>query len=111
MNAITLDRLIGEPDAVRLHGLVLKIDVEGFEKEVLEGAARLIALAAWWRALLEFSPSCLRAAGKDVTETWRFFRRYRGVVVGGGALPERPPLRDVELLIGQGEPADSGTRA
>lgn len=96
VRAVTLDELAGETEAVRTHGLVLKIDVEGFEKEVLEGAARLLALAAWWRALIEFSPSCLRSAGKDVAQTWTFFRRY-----AIEPLPEAAPAQDVELLIGE----------
>lgn len=109
VRAVTLDELVADPETVRAHGLLLKIDVEGFEQEVLEGASRLIGLAAWWRALLEFSPSCLQAAGKDVPQTWRFFRRYAGSVVTAaaqprtlGALPEAAPSHDVELLIGAG---------
>jgi FkbM family methyltransferase len=95
--ATTLDELTAGVDAVRTQGVVLKVDVEGFEKEVLEGAAGLLARAAWWRALLEFSPSCLRAAGKDIAGTWQFFRSYRL-----GELPQDPPSHDVELLLGAG---------
>jgi FkbM family methyltransferase len=102
VRAVTLDDLVGDMAVVRTRGLVLKVDVEGFEREVLEGAGRLLAAAAWWRALLEFSPSCLRAAGKDVAETWRFFRRYKGSMAGGGALPETAPAHDTEILLGEG---------
>ena len=79
--------------------------------DVGEGAAGLMGRAAWWRALLEFSPSCLRSANKDIAETWRFFRRYAGTVldpasateaVDLGMLPEEPPVGEVELLVGAG---------
>jgi FkbM family methyltransferase len=107
VRAVTLDELAAGNDAVRAHGLVLKIDVEGFEREVLEGAEHLLGRAPWWRALLEFSPSCLRAAGKDVGETWAFFRRYRGAVDPAGShslapLPEQVPMQEIELLLGSG---------
>jgi FkbM family methyltransferase len=108
VSSVTLDELTRGHDPGR--GLVLKIDVEGFEKEVLEGAAALTGAAAWWRALLEFSPACLRAAGKDIGETWQFFRRYAGIVLANGftgaaalgRLPEAPPAGEVELLLGAG---------
>jgi FkbM family methyltransferase len=110
VTSVTLDELAKGREAVRARGFVLKIDVEGFEREVLEGATALIDAAPWWRALLEFSPSCLRAAGKDVGETWHFFRRYAGTVLGNrfgsrvelGRLPEIPPAGEVELLLGAG---------
>ena len=108
VRSVILDELAGDTEPVRARGLVLKIDVEGFEKEVLEGAAGLVGRAAWWRALLEFSPSCLRSANKDIAETWRLFRRYAGTVldpasateaVDLGMLPEEPPVGEVELLV------------
>jgi FkbM family methyltransferase len=99
---VTLDELTNEREALRARGVVLKIDVEGFEKEVLEGAAALTGAAAWWRALIEFSPACLRAAGKDIGETWQFFRRFEGTVLGHGRLPDEPPTGEVELLLGAG---------
>lgn len=96
----------GTPD-----GVLLKIDVEGFEREVLTGATQLLGSFKWWRALVEFSPSALRAAGKSVYESWHFFRRHCGFVLDGqrpvsidqlSPLPPEPPQRDVDLLIGYG---------
>lgn len=92
-------------------GVVLKIDVEGFEREVMTGAMGVLSSTPWWRALVEFSPAALRNAGKDVAQEWEFFRQFSGVVAENGVpdnlqninLPHAPPGRDVDLLLGRGE--------
>lgn len=104
----TLAKLFGirTPD-----GVLLKIDVEGFKQEVLAGATQLLRSVKWWRTLVEFSPSALRAAGKSVYESWHFFRRHCGFILDGPGpvsidqlfpLPTEPPQKDVDLLIGNG---------
>jgi hypothetical protein len=97
-------------DAAR--GVLIKVDVEGYEKEVLEGAKSTLAGTSWWRGLIEFSPSALAEGGKSVEAEWEYFRQFAGIVVAGGAvdaveisgarLPESPPVGDVDLLIGAG---------
>lgn len=107
----TIDELVRAfADFMDCSSIVLKIDVEGFEQEVLKGASILDDLT-WWRALVEFSPIGLQNAGKSVEDSWQFFRAYKGVVVHGGfdprqgglgVLPIKPPRHDVDILIGEG---------
>jgi FkbM family methyltransferase len=108
----TVDAEIAASGADVTRGLLMKIDVEGYEREVLEGAASTLARAAWWRGLVEFSPGALREGGKSVEAQWSYFRQFEGTVVSsatatstetaGGRLPASPPAGDVDLLIGQG---------
>jgi FkbM family methyltransferase len=111
-------------------GIIVKIDVEGFELDVLEGAADLLASVPWWRALVEFGPGTITAAGRDVRATWDALRRFpAGVVVSradgrpvsgtvarpacelppGTVLPPEPP-GEVDVVIGAGvAPGWAGT--
>lgn len=117
VRAVTLDELHRGLPAVP-GGLVLKIDVEGFEREVLEGARDCLARVEWWRALVEFSPACLRAAGKDADSEWSFFRRYPGrlmpvadaqALTTLGELPEQTP-GEVDIVIGRGRIPEAADR-
>jgi FkbM family methyltransferase len=108
----TLDAEIAASGSDLSRGLLIKIDVEGYEREVLEGAESVLARAAWWRGLVEFSPSALRAGGKSVEAQWDYFRRFEGMIVSSESaaaetlerarLPETPPAGDVDLLVGRG---------
>jgi FkbM family methyltransferase len=105
-------RLYGKPPAA----IVMKIDVEGFEREVLAGAEKTLAAARWWRALVEFSPSALEHVGKSAAAEWQSFRRHRGFVLEDAdktrlddmlrslpVLTDEVPSRDVEIVLGSGE--------
>ena len=39
----------------------MKIDVEGYEMEVLESAKSILNHCDWWRAIIEFNPSVLES--------------------------------------------------
>lgn len=107
----TIDQAIESMGLDLSNGLIFKIDVEGFEREVMTGAMRALSSTPWWRALVEFSPSALRNAGKDVAQEWGYFRQFCGVIAGNDLpqnlhkinLPIEPPNSDVDLLLGRGE--------
>lgn len=102
-------------------GLIVKVDVEGFESQVLRGLTPLLHATPWWRALVEFGQSTIRAAGGDPATVWMELRRFPGIVVSeAGArtppheavrralcvdidtrLPEAMPT-EADVLIGQG---------
>ena len=103
-------------------GLILKIDVEGFELSVLAGAQELLDHVDWWRALVEFGPGPITAAGGDPDAVWAELRRHRGVIVSAASrgvevpkdaaaracrlgpddlLPEAAP-GEVDVVIGRG---------
>ena len=97
-------------------GILLKIDVEGHEKEVLQGARQALESVKWWRALVEFSPEALCCARKSVSDEWEYYKEYKGLLFASGKdwsfseelLRTLPPLtgdipqHDVELLLGVG---------
>jgi FkbM family methyltransferase len=98
---------------VHPRSMVLKIDVEGAEAAVLNGAARPLAACEWWRAIVEWSPFAIAAAGAGIASTWREYRAFPGVVVDGStgiagvtgelrALPATPPADKCDLVIGAG---------
>ena len=60
-------------DGVRL---LLKVDAEGWERQVFDGAAELLAASGSTILLFEFDPSHLRRAGTDPAD---LFRRLRAV--------------------------------
>ena len=59
--------------------VVIKIDVEGFEPVVLAGLERIIECANDIRVLVEFNPTCLRAAGVVPRDSiaWWLDRNFR----------------------------------
>lgn len=93
--------------------VLLKVDVEGFEEDVLKGASGLLANAREWRAIVEFNESAIQKAGKDPDDLWRRLRNYPGILIDDNfsskkvqppltaALPVVPPI-EVDVLIGQG---------
>jgi FkbM family methyltransferase len=66
--AITLDQFIGEQQLNRID--LLKIDVEGFEPNVLRGAAQTIQKRIIKRIYLEVCPGNLKTVGSSVEELW-----------------------------------------
>lgn len=102
---------------------ILKVDVEGYEDVVLDGAAQLLEQCTWWRAIVEFNRLNVIARGMDPADAWRRLRRHKGKVIAaadaGGSggngiasavrtkilkaeLPEVPPDYS-DVLIGEGE--------
>jgi len=66
--AITLDQFIGVQHLGQVD--LLKIDVEGFEPNVLRGAAQAIQKGVIKRIYLEVCPGNLKAVGSSVEELW-----------------------------------------
>lgn len=118
----TLSELVPREAATIPRSLILKIDVEGFETDVLDGAEDLLSSLDWWRAIVEFGPATIAAAGRTPEEVWRRLRKHRGVIVsyadrrrsaahsavahavhlGADALlPETPP-GEVDVVVGSG---------
>jgi len=104
IGVVTVDSLTEGAKSV-----ILKIDVEGYDREVFEGAARTLARAPWWRAVVEFHAATIAERGESVQETWDTFARLPGAIIGDtpvtslGELPRTPPRR-ANLLIGEGSP-------
>ena len=98
--------------------VALKVDVEGYESEVLTGLGSLFEDVEWWRALIEFGPGTIVAAGKDPREVWARLRQHAGVIVSiagvrdqssvewssDAVLPAEPP-GEVDVLVGRGDPS------
>jgi hypothetical protein len=109
----TLDGLLRELFHSPIRTLVIKIDVEGFEDRVLDGARDTLLRCDWWRAIVEFSLPALEARGVDAIDIWRKLRAFSGEVLDGrygrtpvtsilkSRLPEIPP-RHCNVVIGQG---------
>jgi FkbM family methyltransferase len=108
----SIDKLIA---ARSVGSVILKIDVEGFDREVLEGATETVNHARWWRAIIEFDPAVLSHRGESVPKVWQYFARYPGMAIErspvpaeavarlDSRLPAEPPGR-ANLVIGEGSP-------
>lgn len=113
---LRIDSLLADRNWNPAGGLALKIDVEGHEGEVLDGAAQSLSKAAWWRALVEFSPALLGERQGATEALWDRLRQHPGVVIpalGEGEpfalddlpqLPVAPPGDECDILIGRGRP-------
>lgn len=109
-----LDSLINDTVGMLPASVILKIDVEGFEQAVLQGAMPLLKRASWWRALVEFNPMAIRRAGDDPQRVWSLLREYHGVLVSRDtslhldlvvfnmSLPDERPKQECDVLIGEG---------
>lgn len=111
IQVLTLDEMLTDrhPESV-----ILKIDVEGFEREVLDGAANTLRRARWWRAIVEFDAATLKRRNVSVEDTWAQFARYFGMVITTAPVSEewleRPssripaePMARANLLLGEGD--------
>jgi FkbM family methyltransferase len=113
VRAAPLDAIVQEILGALPESIVLKVDVEGFEQRVLAGAEEILRSVAWWRALIEYNPSAVTAAGLDPGALWSELRKHRGVIVAGAMaaapllaveLPSDPPSSECDVLIGRGAP-------
>ncbi|WP_312738967.1 FkbM family methyltransferase [Stenotrophomonas sp.] len=89
---ISLDALYPE-----LQADVVKIDVQGYELQVLRGMAGVIARSPGIRIVVEFSPALLRAEHIDPLQALDAYRAFglRLLVIGDGSLQE---LNNGEIL-------------
>lgn len=107
-----LDTLIPECLGHFPQSCILKIDVEGGELGALRGAQELLASARWWRALVEFCPTVIRASSEDPRILWDFLRQFPGIIIRPHqappsfnlhmALPTDPPEEDCDVFVGVG---------
>jgi FkbM family methyltransferase len=70
--------------------LFFKIDVEGYEYQVLQGMQRTLESPPWAIGLVEFDTQLLQRAGTSLPEYWRFLQsRFQvyAFVRGGAARP------------------------
>jgi FkbM family methyltransferase len=113
VRAAPLDAIVPEILGALPESIVLKVDVEGFEQGVLAGADAILRSAGWWRALIEYNPAAVTAAGLDPAALWQELRKHRGMIVGdapiatpvlAGELPRDPPSSECDVLIGRGSP-------
>lgn len=100
--------------AIQAASAIIKIDVEGFEKEVLMGALDFLGRLQWWRAVIEFNPRAT-LTGRDTADSlWDFYRQFNGVIIPkyGGLPPSEPwssqhlgecPKAQANIIIGLGE--------
>ena len=100
----TLDNLI----KARPYKLLLKIDVEGFEPEVIEGAKELLDKAQSAAIFLEFSNRRVEARGMDRDEWWQktciyppyaFFHREDINTLHKQAQDKAPPYKPTEVVM------------
>lgn len=81
----------------------VKIDVQGRERQVLEGMREILAGDAPLKILLEFSPRLLREAGSDPLELLEYLRSFslRLSLPEGGALRPLGGPRDLVRRLGR----------
>ena len=113
VEATTLDKLVRQTLGELPRSVVMKVDVEGFEQPVLEGATQLLGDADWWRAVIEFSISSIGSRGADPKQFWEWLRQYNGIILDESvdgtidfrqlddSLPSEMPDH-ANLVIGQG---------
>jgi FkbM family methyltransferase len=93
--------------------LLIKIDVEGYEREVIAGLGELLRTTSHWIVLLEFNPLTLDLLHEDGSRRlWNDLPSRRGIVIAAGEwptgtikdwevshLPEEPPDRNCDILL------------
>jgi FkbM family methyltransferase len=74
MSSITLDDFVQSRQIENID--VLKIDVEGFELEVLKGSKRLLNSGAIKMIIFEHSPSLLKKQNRDIDEVLQILKSF-----------------------------------
>ncbi len=78
---VTLDSLLKNCDNERVY---IKVDTQGFEPQVFEGAINYLNSSNQWLIKAEFAPHWLASQGNDATEfLLRLIRQYRVVEAPG----------------------------
>lgn len=122
VNCQKLDHVVSGQSGALPESFIIKIDVEGFEATVLDGAKDLIRAAKWWRGIVEFSPGAMQDAGQDASKLWNMLREWNGMILEKGMssgqmigwtddhpkLPAHPPTGECDVVIGRGQPQNKG---
>lgn len=70
-------------------GLLIKVDVEGYEAQVIRGMKELLQTAAHWTMLLEFNPITLNLLQSNgAWGLWNQLPSRRGIIIKGGRGPK-----------------------
>lgn len=118
INVESLDNIVLQAYGKYPDCFVMKLDIEGYEQEALEGSEKLIRNATWWRGIIEFNPKAIRARGIDPVDVWNRYRKYSGLIIGTASfdytcdidsfgLPDCP-LNPCDVLIGAGQVTKQG---
>ena len=78
-STVALDDLVVDID-LQEAAVVFKIDVEGYEAQVMSGMCRLLSLPKYVLGLIEFNSLFIQHAGKDPEEFLQFLARYFSIV-------------------------------
>jgi len=81
VQGITLDHFFKIHELSFESNFLVKIDVEGHEKEVWDGASLVFSKANLMYILLEFSPLILNSAGNDPKVFWRQIQQFPGIIL------------------------------
>lgn len=94
VNVISLDAYCEEREIEKID--LLKIDVEGYERDVLQGARNLLGRRAVTNIWIEVCPANLARAGRSVRDLWNVWEAlgYTGYMVGE---KQEKPLRSLTL--------------
>lgn len=77
----TLDAFISGRGEGFPKSFIAKIDVEGFEEQVLKGMAKMMECADWWYIILEFNFSAIKKGGNDPKSLWEKISLFPGFVI------------------------------
>lgn len=73
--ARSIDEIVGPTDSLPPGPVVFKVDVEGFEPDVLDGMSRLISSGRSLIGIIEFDESYLASAGTDIDCFWESMQK------------------------------------